>query len=220
VRHDNGSQYVSRHFQSELAFLGIESSPSFMRSPEGNGCIERFFRTLKEQLLWVRNFVDAEDVRRAVTEWAKLYNEHWLIERHGHRPPAASITIAASGSTATTAKPSAGKLQRAAPPLVSTLVAPHPAATQASAIAHEPNRANDRRFLTMVRSPTRKKCLQAGRAEAWSEESSLRPMVRPTTVSRVGIAGPRSSGPARGAARAAGCGPEGRGVGRRGGGRC
>jgi len=51
VRHDNGSQYVNRHFQSELAFLGIESSPSFVRSPEGNGCIERFFRTLKEQLL-------------------------------------------------------------------------------------------------------------------------------------------------------------------------
>lgn len=89
VRHDNGSQYVSRHFQSELAFLGIESSPSFVRSPEGNGCIERFFRTLKEQLLWVRSFVDAEDVRRAVTEWIRLYNEHWLIERHGHRAPAA-----------------------------------------------------------------------------------------------------------------------------------
>ena len=72
-----------------MAFLGIESSPSFVRSPEGNGCIERFFRTLKEQVLWIRSFVDAEDVRRAVTEWIRLYNEHWLIERHGHRPPAA-----------------------------------------------------------------------------------------------------------------------------------
>jgi hypothetical protein len=55
----------------------------------GNGCIERFFKTLKEQLLWVRSFVNAEDVRRAVTEWIRLYNEHWLIERQGHRPPAA-----------------------------------------------------------------------------------------------------------------------------------
>lgn len=63
VRHDNRSQNVSRHFQSELAFPGIKSSPSFVRSPEGNGCIERFFRTLKDQLLWVRSFVDAEDVR-------------------------------------------------------------------------------------------------------------------------------------------------------------
>lgn len=89
LRHDHGSQYVSDHFQGEVAFLGIESSPSFVRAPEGNGCIERFFRTLKEQLLWIRSFVDAEDVRRAVTEWIALYNEHWLIERHGHRTPAA-----------------------------------------------------------------------------------------------------------------------------------
>jgi putative transposase len=89
MRHDHGSQFVSDHFQSELRFLGIESSPAFVRAPEGNGCIERFFRTLKEQLLWVRSFKDAEAVRIAVAAWIKLYNENWLIERHGHRPPAA-----------------------------------------------------------------------------------------------------------------------------------
>ena len=32
-------------------FLGIESSPAFVRAPEGNGCAERFIRTLKENLL-------------------------------------------------------------------------------------------------------------------------------------------------------------------------
>src|SRR4051794_33994284 len=48
VRHDHGSQYMSDHFQKELAFLGIESSPAFVRAPEGNGCAERFIRTLKE----------------------------------------------------------------------------------------------------------------------------------------------------------------------------
>lgn len=89
LRHDHGSQFISDHFQREIAFLGFESSPAFVRAPEGNGCIERFFRTLKEQLLWVRNFVDAEDVRRAVAAWITIYNEHWLIERHGHRSPAA-----------------------------------------------------------------------------------------------------------------------------------
>ena len=54
------------------------------------GCIERFFRTLKEQLLWVRSFKDAEAVRKAVAAWVAIYNENWLIERHGHRPPAAA----------------------------------------------------------------------------------------------------------------------------------
>ena len=32
VRHDHGSQYMSDHFQKELAFLGIESSPAFVRA--------------------------------------------------------------------------------------------------------------------------------------------------------------------------------------------
>src|SRR4051794_2896291 len=31
VRHDHGSQYMSDHFQTEIAFLGIESSPAFVR---------------------------------------------------------------------------------------------------------------------------------------------------------------------------------------------
>jgi hypothetical protein len=35
LRHDHGSQYVSHHFQNELRFLGIESSPAFVREPEG-----------------------------------------------------------------------------------------------------------------------------------------------------------------------------------------
>ena len=52
VRHDHGSQYMSDAFQSELRFLGIESSPAFVRAPEGHGCAERFIRTLKENLLW------------------------------------------------------------------------------------------------------------------------------------------------------------------------
>jgi hypothetical protein len=38
-------------FQEELRFLGISSSPAFVREPEGNGCAERFIRTLKENLL-------------------------------------------------------------------------------------------------------------------------------------------------------------------------
>ena len=50
MRHDHGSQYMSNDFHAELRFLGIVSSPAFVRQPEGNGCIERFFRTLKEQL--------------------------------------------------------------------------------------------------------------------------------------------------------------------------
>ena len=80
---------MSRDFQREIRFLGAASSPAFVRAPEGNGCAERFIRTLKENLLWVRWFETIEDLRQALLVFQRTYNEGWLIERHGHRPPAA-----------------------------------------------------------------------------------------------------------------------------------
>lgn len=89
IRHDHGSQYMSDHFQKEIAFLGIESSPAFVRAPEGNGCAERFIRTLKENLLWVRVFETIEELRQALLAFRETYNTHWLIERHGFMTPTA-----------------------------------------------------------------------------------------------------------------------------------
>ena len=88
VASDHGSQYMSDHFQREIAFLGIESSPAFVRAPEGNGCAERFIRTLKENLLWVRHFQTIEELRQALLEFRETYNATWLIERHGFMSPA------------------------------------------------------------------------------------------------------------------------------------
>jgi putative transposase len=88
IRHDHGSQYMSDHFQKEIAFLGIESSPAFVRAPEGNGCAERFIRTLKENLLWVRTFETIEELRQALLAFRETYNTKWLIERHGFISPA------------------------------------------------------------------------------------------------------------------------------------
>lgn len=88
IRHDHGSQYMSRDFQKEIAWLGAASSPAFVRAPEGNGCAERFIRTLKENLLWVRTFGTVEELRLALIEFRRTYNECWLIGRHAHRSPA------------------------------------------------------------------------------------------------------------------------------------
>ena len=88
MRHDHGSQYMSNDFHAELRFLGIVSSPAFVCQPEGNGCIERFFRTLKEQLLWVRHFTDVEDLQQALRTFKETSNQQWLIERLGFRAPA------------------------------------------------------------------------------------------------------------------------------------
>jgi transposase InsO family protein len=88
LRHDHGSQYMSHTFQAEVAFLGIESSPGFVRAPEGNGVAERFIRTLKEQLLWVQTFDTVEALRQALLEFKDRFNRHWLLRRHGYATPA------------------------------------------------------------------------------------------------------------------------------------
>lgn len=87
LRHDHGSPFISDLFQSELRFLGIASSPAYVREPEGNGCAERFIRTLKEQLLWLHRFDTLDDLQRALVGFKHRYNHQWRIERHAFLSP-------------------------------------------------------------------------------------------------------------------------------------
>ena len=95
LRHDHGSQFVSDHYQGELRFLGIAASPAFVREPEDNGCAERFVRTLKEQLLWLRTFETSEELRLALQEFKVRYrgstpveiHTQWIIGRNGYLTP-------------------------------------------------------------------------------------------------------------------------------------
>ncbi len=88
LRHDHGSNYMSGDFQDEIECLGIEASLSFVREPEGNGVAERFIRTLKENLLWVKTFETIEQLRAELVAFARRYNETWLVARHGYKTPA------------------------------------------------------------------------------------------------------------------------------------
>ena len=88
LRHDHGSNDLADDFQQEIAFFGIDSSPSFVREPEGNGVAERFIRTLKENLLWVRSFETIEDLRLALLAFKRTYNEQWMLEKYAYRSPA------------------------------------------------------------------------------------------------------------------------------------
>jgi hypothetical protein len=89
LRHDHGSQFISHAFQDELKTLGIASSPSFVRQPEGNGCVERFIRTLTEQLLWLQRYRTVEELNQALRPFVHRFNNHWIIGRIGYRTPAA-----------------------------------------------------------------------------------------------------------------------------------
>jgi len=83
LRHDHGSRFISHAFQDELKTLSIESSQSFVCQPEGNGCVERIIRTLKEQLLWLHRFRTAEELNQVHRDFTHRFNNHWIIGRIG-----------------------------------------------------------------------------------------------------------------------------------------
>jgi len=87
VRHDYGSVYTSDHFQNQLKYWAIASSFAFVREPETNGIAERFFRTLKEQIIYGRIYRNLEEVRQAVERFVDLYNGQWRIEKNGFLTP-------------------------------------------------------------------------------------------------------------------------------------
>jgi len=68
---------------SPVGFLGLASSPAYVRQPEGNGCAERFIRPLKEQILWLRRFATVEDLHAALRAFKERHDREWLIQRHG-----------------------------------------------------------------------------------------------------------------------------------------
>jgi putative transposase len=87
LRNDHGSQYDSRDFQNEVKYLGLIASPAFVRSPECNGIIERFHRTLQEQVFDIHSFENLDEARSRIATFIDDYNRFWLLERHGHRSP-------------------------------------------------------------------------------------------------------------------------------------
>jgi len=69
LRIDNGNQYTSGRFTTQIKSWGFAPSYAFVSQPETNGVVERFFRTLKEQAIYGRAFRNLEEVRQAVAVW-------------------------------------------------------------------------------------------------------------------------------------------------------
>jgi len=90
LRMDNGTQYVSDHFRNQVRFWGVEASYAFIEQPQTNGVAERFFRTLKEQIIYGRIYRTVAEVREAVDTFVDLYNAQWLPEKNGFISPSAT----------------------------------------------------------------------------------------------------------------------------------
>lgn len=87
LRMDNGPQYLSDHFQNQIKYWGIAPSFAFVAEPETNGVAERFYKTLKEQIIYGRTYRTIEELRIAIADFIERYNRYWLVEKLGFKSP-------------------------------------------------------------------------------------------------------------------------------------
>ena len=74
VRSDNGLIFQSRRFRRACRTYGLRQEFITPYTPEQNGMIERFFRSLKEECTWQHNFASFRQARRTIAKWIDWYN--------------------------------------------------------------------------------------------------------------------------------------------------
>ncbi|MGH7433216.1 MAG: IS3 family transposase [Candidatus Methylomirabilales bacterium] len=89
LRHDNGSIFLARRFVGTAQQLAITQEFIPRYSPEYNGVIERFFRTLKQECVWLHHFESFEEAERIITAWIDRYNTDRQHSALGYLTPRA-----------------------------------------------------------------------------------------------------------------------------------
>lgn len=84
---DNGCQPTSVAFMKATATVGITQAFTSYNNPKGNADTERLMRTLKEELLWLREWTSPLELARALAAWIAWYNTRYLHATLGYRTP-------------------------------------------------------------------------------------------------------------------------------------
>lgn len=74
VRSDNGLVFQSRRFRDACHFYRLKQEFVTPYTPEQNGLIERFFRSLKEECTWQYNFRSFREAKQIIEKWIEWYN--------------------------------------------------------------------------------------------------------------------------------------------------
>ena len=87
VRSDNGLIFQSRRFRQACRDYRLQQEFITPYTPEQNGLIERFFRSLKEECVWQHHFASFDDANRAIRRWVQWYNEKRPHQALRYRSP-------------------------------------------------------------------------------------------------------------------------------------
>jgi putative transposase len=87
VRHDNGSIFLARDYIASTKYWGIDQEYIPTGKPDWNGVIERFFRTLKQECVWLHRFESFEHAEFVIARWIENYNKNRLHSSLGYKAP-------------------------------------------------------------------------------------------------------------------------------------
>jgi putative transposase len=88
IRSDNGLVFLSKRFRQACRFYRLTQEFVTPYTPEQNGVVERFFRSLKEECVWQHLFRSYEEARSAISRWIRWYNQERPHQALGYLSPA------------------------------------------------------------------------------------------------------------------------------------
>lgn len=87
LRSDNGLIFQSRQFRQACRDYRLQQEFITPYTPEQNGIIERFFRSLKEECVWQHTFQTFDEARQIIRDWMQWYNQERPHQALGYRSP-------------------------------------------------------------------------------------------------------------------------------------
>ena len=87
LRTDHGSQYGSNAFKKSMRILGIKQEFIAVNTPEQNGHMESFHKTLKREYVWTRDFQSFQEAAETIQEAYIDYNQHRIHSALDYQTP-------------------------------------------------------------------------------------------------------------------------------------
>ena len=87
INSDQGSQFTSEEYKKLLRDLGIRQSMDGKSRWADNIMIERWFRSLKTELIYINDFGTPKELRQSINDYINLYNTRRPHEALGYLTP-------------------------------------------------------------------------------------------------------------------------------------
>ena len=85
---DQGSQFTSEGFTEVLSGAGVQISMDGRGRVFDNIFVERLWRTVKYEEVYLKDYRDAEEARKSLRQYIRFYNDERIHEALGYRTPA------------------------------------------------------------------------------------------------------------------------------------